>query len=471
MTTTGTAIPDVEHQAELDDPSTASALLPEARQRAARRRLVVGLCSLLCLALIAAVLAAVGGPPFGGATAGSGRGAPGPGAIAHGAGSATREGVAVLTADQLAALSPTVQMLSLTRGVAVNWLGTGCNGHDTNPSCSVLATTTDGGRTWVDASHRWSPLVKSRWAASTSFHFTSRSDGWLLTGPPATWNGGSATSWLMRTTDGGRTLSAVPTPGHVIDLSVGGGVVWVLVAEHCHATSWSKAFSSCTERLESTPATGGVSWRSAAIPGAPSVLWPIPIANYQPGGIFAGRVSSRAGGLFLGGSMVAATTDTGMRWRVSSLGGACEESPTMDALQLVMVTASRWIAFCAGPYPQSVNKEYVSSDAGVTWHLVRSCLPVRSPTCGPIPSASEGSAVASGNGRLVWAEGGSASQTVVFVSKDAGLTWHRALVLDEGELDGPQVVALGSQSAYVSDGLAPIAVSADGLHWTTVGHP
>jgi photosystem II stability/assembly factor-like uncharacterized protein len=171
-------------------------------------------------------------------------------------------------------------------------LGTTCSSAAaTNAeACTVLAHTTDGGRTW---SRLPAP------SGATAVRFANGADGWAWTG------GQSAPSALFQTSDGGRSWTEEPNPfaGSTIgDLEVSGGFVQLVAYGTCTAGS-AGCQGQAVEELFSRSVEQGTWARSPYEPpiGAGPVLDPTIVVWGSTGWLINDNRVTVSGARLIGG--------------------------------------------------------------------------------------------------------------------------------------------------------------------------
>lgn len=290
------------------------------------------------------------------------------------------------------------------------------------------------------------------------------------------WKDGSlpnGTLWLATTGDGGKTWVNLPIPTIVVPY---GGTVfflnpstgWILTTSAIPGTSQMDIVTYRTT-------DGGKFWSKSLLP-APSWMGEgggignLLFANATDGWFTAGVAATEQGV-----TAIYRTTDSGRTWSMISvgtnLGPPMVPSPTPHALPALgggpTVALSSSVAFATGaPYATATPLYlYRTTDGGVTWRPVSISLPASVPaasfdgtsTSTPVFSGSDGSLVLTLMGGL-W-------RFASYTTTDSGQSWHFAgfaPITCNGSTLCHQLISFESPSTG-------IALGSSGLFQTTTG--
>jgi photosystem II stability/assembly factor-like uncharacterized protein len=304
------------------------------------------------------------------------------------------------------------------------------------PCAARLSRTTNGGKTWSAVTTPAVSLVEPFSAAPASgvdtVRFASASDGWLF--GPALW----------ATTDGGAHWKRVSIPGDVVALATGGGEAYAATEAPDGSLLAAKLYRS---------AVGSSKW--ALVRGV------LPQAALTVSGhsVWAGIAPD-----------LWTSTDSGARW--TKLSFACPRSALSASAVAAASTADVAIACSDQGYPQpgfSVKKVYTSVNGGRTFKLVGSppepgqvltlAMPPGRPKILDLAAASGASFLyRSVTGGSAWKQttfddGGLSFRDFAFVSASTGYLVH---------YNGGPVIAYGKGLMKTTNA---------GASWTTVPIP
>jgi photosystem II stability/assembly factor-like uncharacterized protein len=307
--------------------------------------------------------------------------------------------------------------------------GTGVSGDVTRDRLALtLHHSTDGGRTWADI-----PIAGNYPGSLQALHFRDADHGDLLITPGRF---DTATSTLLRTTDGGRNWRIA---GH-------GGWLGTKIATPDASTIWAASAGDAgpvERRIFAISRDGGRTWRDVRLPGVPRVIgqW----ATFLQPPVLVDGLTGVALVAHNDGSGMAdidRSDDAGRTWRRVS---------TTTATSLAVIDQWDWLR--PASTPGTIEE---TNDAGRTW---------RATTAHGLPAATItwlGGFDTTGNGALL-ASGANPAGSGLYVTADSGLTWQPA------DLTTVSVPSPGPASAFAPVATVSSVAFFDAAHGLVVG--
>ncbi len=211
---------------------------------------------------------------------------------------------------------------------------------------TMLATTSDGGSSWIARG------VLPTLSNDPSILFTTDTQGILWT------NGGQ---FIEHTSDGGRTWTRVDLVGTSVSASQSGDTIMLVDESACSPTGFTSS-SPCATWI-AWSADGGSTWRQAAIANSEH-------ESYGHGGE-VGTLGDPSDAYVIAGGHLYVTTDAGGTWVTRTQ--PCGSLDFPDYVDLSATEgASRSVWAACGGQPSAGNEEkavYVSADDGLSWSL------------------------------------------------------------------------------------------------------
>jgi len=298
-----------------------------------------------------------------------------------------------------------LQMTSVTTGWALLWLS-----NPSRSSALAVARTTDGGRTWTAVTPQ--PAVPALGTGQALLEAATAQRAWFtVTGSSA--GAQATTTHVFGTADGGRSWRESAAVGGTADPAAidfaGPRRGWLLDSLGAAAGQNPVALYRSAD--------GGLRWslvaRSARMAGDAATNSGLPVSCDKDGLAFATARIGWITGYCAVGADVLASADGGAHWAAVSLpalGQQCQNGCEIPAPEL----AGGRVFLLAGSYPANADL-LVSADAGQTWRV--SPMPEGA---GPYPrvrffTADDGIAVAAGSQGRIGRFG--------YLTTNGGLTW------------------------------------------------
>jgi photosystem II stability/assembly factor-like uncharacterized protein len=339
---------------------------------------------------------------------------------------------------------PTAPLLRTTTcaGVATS---AGIRQVSQHSQVTQLATTSDGGRSWLLTGAQV-PATVTRGLGPEQLVATSSSDLWALVG----------TGRLVATADTGAHWRVQPLPGTVSEVEVSGGSVWALTCVGVRP----RAFA-CRPQVWRTR-TAGSGWRrigrlrqTAADPQS------IRLAVLR-GTVIVGVTGVRGQ---TGSFQLLRSNDRGSRWQarpVSGHGRPCDYGTAL--VSDPPVTA--WLLCNNGGALGSSDKSLLhTTDAGQTWRLVASETVTGPSRPGQLQRA-EPAALAAGSAHRLWLS----SDNDLTVSSDSGRRWVQVRGINsQGALSLSTFDVLDASHAWLLGFDSGLWRTTNGVRWHRVG--
>ena len=297
------------------------------------------------------------------------------------------------------------------------------------PCTALLEKTVNGGVSWTSVPAPAVSLVPrftvSPTSAVSSVRFENAYDGWLLA--PGLW----------ATTNGGKQWHRVTAvPGHIIDLAVSGGEVYVSAEPANGGLDQARLYKS---------RVGGCNW--ALVPK----VTPQNLLTVFGRSVWAGSANGVTPGLWT-------STDSGRHW--SKLSFRCPKT-VLSASAVAAASRSDVAIACSDQgYPKpgfSVKEVFTSTNGGRTFHLAGAP---------PEPGEVYGLAMPPRNPQVITLNAASGA-SYLYQSANGGKTWKANVYSDAG-LGFNDLAYVSATTGYVIHFMgSPVIAYSEGLMKTT----
>lgn len=301
------------------------------------------------------------------------------------------------------------------------------------PCAALLEKTVNGGATWtsvrVPAVSLVPQFAPSPASAVSSVRFENASDGWLLA--PGLWS----------TADGGKHWHRVTAvPGHIIDLAVSAGEVYVSTEPAAGGLNQARLYES---------RVGGSTWTLVRKVAPQNLL------TVFGRSVWAGSANGVTPGLWT-------STDSGRHW--SRLSFRCPEIALSASVVAAASRSDVAIACSDEGFPQpgsSVKEVFTSANGGRTFRLVGK--PSQVPETGQV----YGLAMPPGSPKVITLNAASGA-SYLDQSANGGRTWTTKNAYFDGGLGFNDLAYASAATGYVIHFLgSPVIAYSDGLMKTT----